>query len=145
MASGSRLKPAKTQILRLGSFKEIPVPARFQNFIVENLKIYGILITNAGVENVENWTKCGTSVENLKNRFPPNGFSSLGKMHFVYTYFLCFFNYVLRVGTPPDALVVNMYRAISRFLWFPSRSNIIKRDILLLDTEDGGIGFPNEK
>ena len=105
LASGSRLKTAKTQLLPLGSFKNREVPLVFQNFAVDKLKIYGVWVNNGGFELQENWVKSGETIEKLNQRIPPYGTSFFGKIHHVMIYYLCMFNYVSNVTTPSSELI----------------------------------------
>ena len=47
-ASGSRLKNAKTQILRLGPLKNVQPPPEYRNYVVEKLKLYGVYFDSHG-------------------------------------------------------------------------------------------------
>jgi hypothetical protein len=142
-ASGSRLKPAKTQLLLLGNMRNALVPERFNQYVVKSLKLYGFLINSTGLDDQNNWLKCTETVAKLSRRLPPYGVSLFGKIHFVHIYYLCMFNYLTTMITPPTPLINAAYKAIVRFLWFPSNSNIIARDVLKLHPKFGGIGFPD--
>ena len=49
----------------------------------------------------------------------------------------------MQLGSPPEHLVTRFYRAITRYIWYPSKGNPVKRDILFLPHYKGGLGFPN--
>ena len=53
------------------------------------------------------------------------------------------FNYVMWAATPPRDLITDTYTAITRYLWYPSTANILKRNILKLKPYCGGINFPD--
>ena len=142
-ASGSKIKVAKTQILLLGDMQRQAVPNAFLNYVTEKIKLYGIWITSDGFESPENWVKCTETIQRLQTRIPPFGISIFAKMHFIYTYYLCMFSYVLKVTSPPNALVQNIYKTIRTFLWYPSRACVIKQDTLRNPARLGGIGFPD--
>ena len=46
-ASGSRLKPSKTQLLLLGGLKNVVVPQKYALFRVDKLKLYGMWLSYA--------------------------------------------------------------------------------------------------
>ena len=69
-ASGSRLKPAKTQLLLLGRLRNTLVPQRFQDFLVDKLKLYGFFITADGLNDEQNWAKCDETLTRLQRRLP---------------------------------------------------------------------------
>ena len=142
-ASGSRLKPAKTQLLLLGTLRHADVPQRFQTFLTDKLKLYGFLITPEGLNDPENWEKCDETLTKLERRLPPYGVSLFGKIHFIHIYYLCMFNYFNGMITPPAPLIKKAYKAVTKFIWFPSSAHVIKRDVLKLAPIDGGIGFPD--
>ena len=64
-------------------------------------------------------------------------------MHHIHIFYLCMFNYLIRLIEPPAPLVRRAKDSIVRFLWFPSRANIISQKVLCLPPPDGGIGFPD--
>jgi hypothetical protein len=142
-ASGSRLKTAKTQILPIGPLKAAPTPPEYRKYVVGKLKLYGIMFDAYGVEKVENWGKCSDTINSLSTNVPPYGISIFGRMHTLSIFFLCFFNYLLRVESPPAELVRRTYNAATDFLWFPSKRKSLKREILRLPPSDGGVGFPD--
>lgn len=142
-ASGSRLKQAKTQLLLLGNFKHQVVPARFRDYVVPKLKLYGIYVNSTDLDNDDNWRKSEDSIMRLERRVPPYGMSVFSRIHFIQIYYLCMLNYVMSMITPPFNLINRTNKAIVRFLWFPSRANVIARDTLKLPACLGGIGFPD--
>ena len=113
-ASGSRLKLEKTQLLLFGSLRNAIVPQRYAPFVVEKMKLYGIWVSADGFGAPENWNKCSDSITALTRRIPPWGISVFGKIHLIQNYFLCFFNYVSRVSTPPPTLIKDAYKAITK-------------------------------
>ena len=143
LASGSRLKPAKTQLLLLGNLRNTQVPERFQHYVVHRLKLYGMYFTAEGLDDNQNWEKCIDSINRLERRIPPFGVSPFGKIHFLQIYYLCMFNYLLNMITPSAQLIGKTYKAMVKYIWYPSEAHIISRYILQLPKEDGGIGFPN--
>jgi exonuclease III len=142
-ASGSRLKAAKTQLLLLGNLQNALVPERFQDFVTKRLKLYGFFVTVDGLDDPQNWVKCEDAITKLSRRLPPYGVSLFGKMHHIHIFYLCMFNYIIRLVEPPAPLVRRAKDAIVRFLWFPSRAHIITQNVLHLPPPDGGIGFPD--
>ena len=143
LASGSKLKKEKTQLLQLGSFVNKPVPIRYEIFITKKLKLYGHLITHEGMNDDENWEKSRNTIEKLASKMPPFGISPFGKIHSVYIYYLCMFNYLSNVITPPNDLLKSAEKNIIKFLWYPAKLDIIKRGVLKLPPDMGGIGFPD--
>jgi hypothetical protein len=133
----------KTQLLRLGGFVNQAVPIQYQPYIVDKLKLYGILITTHGLNDGENWEKSKISIEKLVKKIPPFGTSPFGKIHFVYIYYLCMFNYLSQIITPPSDLLRKAEKAIVNFLWYPCKIDIIKRGVLKLPPDLGGIGLPD--
>ena len=142
-ASGSRLKSAKTQLLLLGNLQNALVPQRFHDFVTNRLKLYGFFVTPDGLDDPQNWEKCENTITKLSRRLPPYGVSLFGKMHHIHIFYLCMFNYLIRLIEPPAPLVRRAKDSIVRFLWFPSRANIISQKVLCLPPPDGGIGFPD--
>ena len=146
-ASGSRLKEAKTQLLYLGAFKNLTredTPSRFRAYVKENLKLYGVTLhASKDAASEANWEKPRKQIDTLKKRLAPYGVSLFGKIHFVNTYFLCMFWYITNILTAPKQLQRDAYNAIDRLLWLPSKINLIKKDILFLPVNKGGIGYPN--
>ena len=120
-----------------------PVPIQYAHLIVDQLKLYGLWLNNNGFESPENWTKSQESINALETRCPPYGVSMFGRIHCIFTYYLCMFNYVMRIATPVDTLVKQMYKAMNKFIFFPSKANVVKRSILTLGQTDGGINFPD--
>ena len=143
LASGSRLKHAKTQLLLLGTLKNSVVPLRFTNFVVQKMKLYGIYFDSSGFDDDQNWEKCNETILKLERRMPPYGVSLFGKMHFIQIYYLCMFNYLIGMLTPSFDLVNRTNKAMIRFLWFPSDANFIAQDVLKLSPLDGGVGLPD--
>jgi hypothetical protein len=115
LASGSRLKNRKTQLLLLGNLKNAVVPQKYTPFVVKKLKLYGFFVTADGLDDEQNWEKCNNTADRLARRLPPFGVSLFGKMHFVHLYYLCMFNYLVNVITPPVQLVERTQNAIIRF------------------------------
>jgi exonuclease III len=143
MASGSKLKKSKTQLLRLGGFVNHPVPFQYQSYVVEKLKLYGHLITPEGMNDDENWEKSRTTIDKLSVKIPPFGISPFGKIHFVYIYYLCMFNYLSNVISPPGDLLRKVEKIIIKFLWYPAKIDLIKRGVLKLPPDLGGICLPD--
>ena len=111
--------------------------------LLKKLKLYGLIFTATGLEDDQNWEKCDDTILRLSRRLPPYGVSVFGKIHFIQIYYLCMFNYLVKILTPPVPLVDRANKAIVRFLWYPSKSNVIGRDVLKLSPWEGGIGFPD--
>ena len=107
------------------------------------LKIYGLWANDRGFDCPENWEKSQTSVQNLENKIPMHGISIFGKVHSVYQYYLCMFSYVCMIVTPPNNLIRRLYKSIARYIWYPTRVSVIKKDVLTLCPSDGGVGFPD--
>ena len=70
LASGSRLKQEKTQLLLLGNMRNMPLPAAYHDFVVDKLKIYGLWVDSLGFSPPENWNKCEETIAKLETRFP---------------------------------------------------------------------------
>lgn len=101
------------------------------------------MINHQGLDVEENWEKCEHSITMLGRRPPPYGVSLFAKVHFIQIYYLCMFNYLIGMITPPEALVTRAYATMIRFLWYPSKAHVITRDVLMLPSPSGGIGFPD--
>ena len=142
-ASGSRLSPSKTQILRLGKLRYDDPPARYAIHVVDELKIYGIFMNSEGMEINSNWTKAESRIQKLSNSFVPYGISVYGRIHTVQIYYLCMFWFVSNIISPPEELKIAAYKAMDRYLWYPTKKNVVRKEVIQAPTDVGGLGYPN--
>ena len=79
-ASGATLKTQKTQILMLGCSKIIlAVPKKYDNFITNKIKIYGVTFDRKGPEETENMQVFNETLRKLKTRRMGEDFSYISK------------------------------------------------------------------
>ena len=57
-------------------------------------------------------------------------------------YFLPKIWYLLNFLTPPKHIILSAENLIDRYLWFPAKKNIIKKETLKLPKEEGGLLYP---
>ena len=142
LASGSRLTEAKTQILPVGE-GAIGVPDHLQEYVVDVLKVYGVYFDANGFQRDENWHKAQASFELLQRTIPPYGISYEERVQSINTYFLSTLWYVGHIVRPPEILFRNFEKAMDRYIWFPTRKNLVPRKILKLPRSSGGILYPD--
>ena len=142
-ASGSRLSDSKTQILPLGSLRDQIPPVRVQNFITDEMKIYGVSITSDGMECDRNWEKSRIQIRKLERATPPRCVSLFGKVHTVMTYYFSALWYVCNIITPSSDLIKDAEKQLDRYLWYPSRKNLIKKSCVKLPKNMGGLNYPD--
>jgi hypothetical protein len=139
LASGSRISCKKTQLLPLGSFRNKPYLLKFAGIYTECVKIFGFSISTNGFDNESNWSTAEKAVQKLERCVPSKGISIFGRVNAVMTYFLSSFFYSMKLLSPPPALVRRTTSAMDRYIWFPSRRNLVSKKLIKLPTELGGL------
>jgi exonuclease III len=141
-SSGAIVNTDKTQILLLGK-KPNTIPQQYSRNLVEKLKIYGIVFDKTGFDVDSSYESAKKSVEKLLNTNPHSEFSYESRASFINTYFLSKFWYVAHFITPNENLKNLVNKAITKFLWCPSRKPKIKGAIIFQSRKNGGIGIQN--
>ena len=143
-ASGSRITHTKTQILRLGSFRNQDPPLLYQHFVVEEMKIYGVHISaTLGMDCNRNWNKAWEQVAKLRRSVPPKCLSIYGKIHTIMTFYLSAFWYTCCFVNPSMDLIKETEKQMDSYVWYPSRRNFVKKKVVKLPKDRGGLNYPD--
>jgi hypothetical protein len=141
-SSGAVLNLEKTQILEIGD-RDIPKPQTYDKYVVENLRIYGIVFNKTGFDHDLSFQGPEKSIQKLLEINPHSEFSYESRANFMNTYFLSKFWYVSHFITPSEKLQNLTNKAVTKFLWYPSRKPKIKGAIVYQSRRNGGIGIQN--
>ncbi len=141
-ASGAALNKVKTQILLLGP-GQLSVPAEFQPYVKEIIKIYGVFVKCTGFEGEENWVQVEDALKLKEYKVPTQELSYFGKIGVFMTYTLSKMWYIANLISPSEALCRNLERVLDRYIWYPSERNLIRKGLLKLPHENGGIKYPD--
>lgn len=142
-ASGATVNNEKTQILLLGNFKK--PPKGLEKFIVQHIKIYGVYFNYKGFDVKKSFESSESKIRHLLSLTAHSEFSLESKSIFMNTFFLSKFFYCALFMTPTEDLFDLTNKAVTRFLWYPSRKPKIKSVIAHRSRKDGGVGLPNLK
>ena len=144
-ASGSCLRDNKTQIMVVGDTgNNVDVPEKYRNYITEMVKVYGVFFSkDLGLHAVENWRKPEQKINDLLTCVPPPGISIYGKVNSIMTYYLSSFWYITCFLKPPENVRQNAEIAMDRYIWYPSRTNIVSKQIIKLPSALGGCFYPD--
>ena len=140
-ASGATLNEGKTKILLLGSSQCNEGWKRYENLIVDKLKIYGYIYDRNGFATADNFLSFEESLAHLKALTPHAELSLVSKVQLVNTYYLSKLWYVACYIKPPDAMVKKLESVVDRFVWHPSKQNKIRKGVIKNSKEHGGIGY----
>ena len=138
-ASGATLNFKKTKILKLGN-TELNC---FSTNEVKKLKIYGVFFDRNGFDRTKSIEQAESSIRKLSGLYPHSEFSLDSRSIFINTYFLSKFWYCACFIRPPDDLIQLANKAITRFLWYPSRMPKMKGAVIKNSKKFGGIGAPD--
>lgn len=139
-ASGGKLKEEKTKILLLGITKLEDCPEDYQNYVTENLKVYGYWFKKDGVNNEKNFEKINQIIEELGE--PPHISTYIARVRALNTYRLSNIWYNLYVSTPTQALSKQLENKMIGYIWYPYRTGI-DRCIQKLNVNKGGLALPD--
>ncbi len=142
-ASGATLKVSKTQLMLLGRTRNIPVPEQYKKFLVQKLKIYGILITPSGFADESNWKGLLDMLDLEEYKTPTLNLSPFGKVVVFSTYTLSKLWYLSTIITPPVHLIKKVENVLNRYLWYPAVQNKVRKGVLKLPPSLGGLGYPD--
>jgi hypothetical protein len=137
----------KTEILRVGPIKnsEFYIPT-LTNFKWTNgpSQILGVMMST-DVNSIENLNYEGKVKEivNTLKMWKSRHLTIIGKICVINTIALSKLAYLVSVlGTPDENMLTDIQKAIFSFIW-NDKPDQIKREILLLPKEEGGLGLKN--
>ncbi len=144
-ASGATLKISKTQMLLLGRDEYFQVPAEFRQYIKDMIKIYGVQVTKNGFDIKENWEGVEDALKLKEYKVPTRDLSYYGKIGVFMTYTLSKMWYIANLITPNETLCRKVEHILDKYLWYPSERNLVKKSLLKLPIENGGLKYPDIK
>ncbi len=143
-ASGATLKKTKTKILPLGKAAELCVPVHLQQYIQDTIEIYGVKINQTvGFDHDDNWKNTVDALELTEYKQPMREISYYGKINAVMTYTLSKMWYQAYIISPPAVLIKQIEETLDRYLWHPKNRNLVKKDLLKLPRDEGGLNYPD--
>ena len=140
-ASGATLNEKKTKMLTLNVLSACETPDRYKKFVVPELKVYGFTFDKGGLALNLCFVEVEKSISKLELSIPHHEFSLESRSQFISTYYLSKFWFVCSFASPPPDLLKRCEKAISRFLWFPTKQNKIRKEVIKNCKENGGIGM----
>lgn len=140
-ASGAKLKENKTKVILFD--QHIQISERLAQCITNAINIYGVNVTSKGIHPNANTQALTEDLKQQANNVPPLELSLHAKLHLVNTYFLSKIWHKALVMSISKQVIDYAEIVLDKYLWFPARRNIIKKDILKLPKEEGGVGYPD--
>jgi exonuclease III len=137
-ASGATLKRDKTKILMLGCSKIfLAVPLKFQDYVVEKVKIYGLYFNKSGSDSKENISDFDNTLTKLKTiRMGPE-VSYIARSRIADTYYLAKLWYVGPYVEFSRGKISQVDQTIGRFIWATNK-NKIKMGKIKKSIKEGG-------
>ncbi len=143
LASGATLKEAKNQLLLLGASTVAEVPQQLREYIVDKLKIYGIIIMAEGFEDEQNWWEVQEALDLKEYKVPTIELSHYGKVGTFMTYTLSKMWYRANLITPSPQIINKLEKVLDGYLWCPSAGkHHMQKGVLKLPAEEGVLRIP---
>ncbi len=144
LASGATLKEAKNQLLLLGAATAAEVPYQLRDYVVDNLKIYGITITAEGFEDEQNWQEVQEALNLQEYKVPTLELSHYGKIGTFMTYTLSKMWYRANLITRTPQIIFKLENVLDAYLWYPSAGkHHVRKGVLKLPADEGSIAYPD--
>jgi hypothetical protein len=143
LASGATLKTEKTKILLFGSSRAETIPTNYAKYVVQKLKIYGIIFDRFGTDQEENIKGLLESFDVLKTRHVHHEVSYIARMRIIETYYLSKLWFVCLFIELSAEVIKKIEDSSCKFVWYPKTGsrNPVKLQTLKLDIDKGGIHF----
>lgn len=138
--SGSKLNENKTDILLINNKHK---HHNFdKNLVKNNIKILGIWFGEHSI--AKNWLPLIVTLTNTVKIWQKRKISFKSKIQVINTFLLSKIWYVARICYPNDKIIKDINKILFTYLW-GNKMELIARQTLYLNYEDGGIKFPDFK
>lgn len=144
-ASGATLNTSKTKILLFGASHPWKTPKQYRNYLVDEIKIYGLVFDRHGPHLTKNTVKAIELIEKLKTKHLNKEISYFARAKIVETYFLSSLWYGGLFSKVTSEIIKLIENIIDKFIWYPVQINLVSRNKLKLTVESGGINYPDIK
>ncbi len=141
--TGARLEWTKTKILSVIGDENDVVDLRFERFVVNEMKILGVIITSDGITGQSNFRDFHDVIQAFNRRPPLVWTSTEAKCHSFDTFILSKLWHRAFVAKVQDKLIKGVYKSLDSFLKYPNATNKVAREKMMLPKIDGGVGYPD--